>query len=46
VSTAKCVGIGLALGIVFGVTLQSYALGIAIGVAFGLSLCFLRRRPR
>jgi hypothetical protein len=46
VSTAKCVGIGVALGIVFGIALQSYALGIAIGVAFGLSLCFLRRRPR
>jgi hypothetical protein len=45
--TAKCIGIGLALGIVCGVVLHSYALGIIIGVAVGVVLCLVwRRRQR
>jgi len=43
--TARCIGIGLALGIVSGVVLHSYALGIIIGVAVGLLICFVWR-PR
>ncbi len=41
---AKCIGIGLVLGIVFGVALHSYALGIVIGIAAGVLLCFVWRR--
>ena len=44
VDTAKCIGVGLALGIVFGVALHSYVFGIVIGVAVGLLLCFVWRR--
>jgi hypothetical protein len=44
VDTAKCIGIGLALGLVFGVALHSYGLGIIIGVAIGLGICFVRAK--
>jgi hypothetical protein len=42
--TAKCIGIGLALGLVFGVALHSYGLGIIIGVAIGALICLFQRR--
>jgi hypothetical protein len=38
-----CIGIGLVLGIVFGIALHSYALGIVIGVGFGVALCLAQR---
>jgi hypothetical protein len=44
--TAKCIGIGLTLGFVFGVALHSYALGLLIGVATGLAICLVQRRRR
>jgi hypothetical protein len=44
--TAKCIGIGLALGIVFGVALHSYGLGILIGLAIGGLICLVQRRRR
>jgi len=43
-SWARCIGIGLAVGIVFGVALHSYALGIVIGVGFGAGLCLVSKR--
>jgi hypothetical protein len=43
---AKCIGIGLALGLVFGLALHSYGLGIIIGVAIGGLICLVRNRPR
>jgi hypothetical protein len=46
VDTAKCIGIGLALGIVFGVALHSYGLGILIGLALGGLICLAQRRRR
>jgi hypothetical protein len=46
VDTAKCIGIGLALGLVFGVALHSYGLGIIIGVAIGGLICLFQRRRR
>ena len=39
-----CIGIGVALGIVFGVTLHSYALGILVGIVIGAGLCLVRAR--
>lgn len=33
--TAKCIGIGLTLGLIVGVALGSYGLGILIGLAIG-----------
>jgi hypothetical protein len=39
-----CIGLGLALGIVFGVALHSYALGVVIGVGFGVALCLVGKR--
>jgi len=44
VTKAKCIGIGLALGLIFGVALHSYGLGILIGVAIGLGICAVQRR--
>ena len=41
---AKCIGIGLALGLIFGVALHSYGLGILIGIAIGLGIYAVRRR--
>ena len=41
---AKCIGIGLALGLIFGVALHSYGLGILIGLAIGGGLCLIQRR--
>jgi hypothetical protein len=43
---AKCIGIGLALGLIFGVALHSYGLGILIGLAIGGGLCLIQRRRR
>jgi hypothetical protein len=40
----KCIGIGLALGIVFGVAFHSYGLRIGIGIAIGLGIWFFQRR--
>jgi hypothetical protein len=42
--TAKCIGIGLALGIVLGVAVSSYALGIVIGLVAGALPCVVQRR--
>jgi hypothetical protein len=44
VDTAKCIGIGLALGLIFGVALHSYGLGVIIGVAIGALICLIQRR--
>jgi len=33
--TRKAIGIGIALGLVFGVAIHNFALGILIGVAIG-----------
>ena len=41
---SKCIGIGLALGIVFGVAFHSCGLGIGIGIAIGLGIWFVQRR--
>ena len=41
---AKCIGIGLALGLIFGVALHSYGLGILMGIAVGLGIYALQRR--
>jgi hypothetical protein len=41
---ARCIAIGLTLGIVVGVALHSYVLGIAIGVGFGAALCLVQKR--
>ena len=43
-SWARCIGLGLALGIVVGVALHNYALGIIIGVGFGVALCLVQKR--
>jgi hypothetical protein len=43
-SWARCIGIGLALGIAVGVALHSYPLGIVIGVGFGAALCLVQKR--
>ena len=43
-SWARCVCIGFALGIIFGVALHSYALGLVIGVAFGAAACLVQGR--
>ncbi len=44
VDTKTCIGIGLALGIVFGVALHSYAFGILIGIVISAGLCLVRAR--
>jgi hypothetical protein len=44
--SAKCIGIGLALGIMFGVALHSYGLGILIGLTIGALICFVQARRR
>jgi hypothetical protein len=41
---ARCIGLGVALGIVFGVALHNYALGHVIGIAAGVLICLVRRR--
>lgn len=43
-SWARCIGIGLALGIVIGVVLRSYALGLLIGVLFGGAMRLVQQR--
>jgi galactitol-specific phosphotransferase system IIC component len=43
-SWARCIGIGLVLGVVIGVALHSYTLGIIIGVGFGAALCLVSKR--
>jgi len=42
--TAKCIGIGLAFGLILGVALHSYGLGILIGLAIGGLICLIQRR--
>jgi hypothetical protein len=44
VNKSKCIGIGLALGLIFGVALHSYGLGMLIGLAIGGGLCLMQRR--
>ena len=44
VNKSKCIGIGLALGLIFGVALHSYGLGILIGLAIGGLICVVQRR--
>lgn len=46
VDKAKCIGIGLALGIVFGLALHSYGLGIIIGLVIGLLIYLFQNRRR
>ena len=41
---AKCIGIGLALGLIFGVALHSYGFGILIGLAIGGGIYLIQRR--
>lgn len=43
-SWPRCIGIGLALGIVIGVALHNYPLGIIIGVGFGAVLRLVQQR--
>ena len=43
---AKCIGIGLALGLIFGVALHSYGLGILIGLAIGGGIWLVQKRRR
>jgi hypothetical protein len=44
VDKAKCIGIGLALGLVVGVALHSYGLGIIIGVVIGALIWLVQNR--
>jgi hypothetical protein len=39
VDTKKAIGLGLAVGVIFGVALHNFALGLVIGVALGIGLC-------
>jgi hypothetical protein len=41
---ARCIALGFAVGIVFGIALHSYLLGIVIGVLFGVGLCLVSKR--
>jgi hypothetical protein len=41
---SKCIGIGLALGLIFGVALHSYGLGILIGLGIGGLICLVQKR--
>ena len=43
-SWARCIGIGLALGIVFGVVLHSYLIGIALGLGTGAAMRLVQQR--
>jgi hypothetical protein len=40
----KALGIGIALGLVFGVALHNFALGILIGVAIGAAFAAYAKR--
>jgi hypothetical protein len=43
----KAIGIGAALGLVFGVALHNFALGILIGVSIGAaSAAYAKRKDR
>jgi hypothetical protein len=41
---SRCIGLGLAAGIVSGIALRGYLLGIVIGVLFGAGLCLVAKR--
>jgi len=41
---ARCIGIGLAIGIVVGIALHSYLLGIVFGVLTGAGICLVSKR--
>ena len=40
----KAIGIGIALGLVFGVVIHNFALGILIGVAIGTAFAAYAKR--
>jgi len=44
VTKSKCIGIGLAFGLIIGVALKSYGLGILVGTAIGGLICFVQQR--
>ena len=44
VTKSKCIGIGLALGLIFGVATHSYGFGILIGLAIGGGIWFVQQR--
>jgi hypothetical protein len=44
VTKSKCIGIGLALGLIFGVATHSYGLGILIGLAIGGGIWLVQER--
>jgi len=43
-SWARCIGIGLALGIVLGVAIRGYALALVIAVLSGAAMGFVQKR--
>jgi hypothetical protein len=44
VTKSKCIGIGLALGLIVGVATHSYGLGILIGLAIGGGIWLVQQR--
>ena len=42
----KCIGIGLAFGLIIGAATHSYGLGILIGLAIGGGIYFVQKRRR
>ncbi len=44
VTKSKCIGIGLALGLIFGAATHSYGFGILIGLAIGGGICLVQKR--
>ena len=44
VTKSKCIGIGLAFGLIVGAATHSYGLGILIGLAIGGGICLIQKR--